>query len=121
MGTDRLRYVFDAAKILAGQEGTAKEKFAKAGQLFWSALIFVESWPSDLVERAQQISRRFMEHGTVVYTAKRLDRSTAMARVHELAESVSSLATDLERVELDGTLVPRRPPVNLCSIKRNTI
>ena len=109
METDRLNYVSEAAEILAGRSGTARERFAKAGQSFWSALIHIESWPPDLAARAEQISRRFMEHGTVVTTARCLDRATAMARVRELAESVSSLAADIERAELNGTLVPRRP------------
>jgi len=99
-----LNYVSEAARILTGRSGTAKEKFAKAGQHFWSALIFIESWPPDLAARAQQISRRFLEHGTVEQTAKRLDRATVTARVRELAESVSSLAADIELAKRNGTI-----------------
>ncbi len=104
MATDCLSYVSEASRILTGRNGTAKEKFAKAGQLFWSALIYVESWPPDLADRAQQISRRFMQYGTVEYTAKQLSPATAATRVKELAESVSDLAADIEIAELNGVL-----------------
>jgi len=110
METDCLNCVSEAAKILTGRKGTAKEKFAKAGQLFWSALIYVESWPPDLADRAQQISRRFMQYGTVEYTATQLNPATAAARVKELAVSVSGLAADIERAVRNGTRVlPSQP------------
>ena len=119
MEIDCLNCVLEAAKILAGQSGTAKEKFAKAGQLFWSALIYVESWPPDLAERAKQISNVFMEHGTVEYTARQLDAAAATARVKELAESVSDLAADLEIAERDGTLaLPSQLPSRFMARRR---
>lgn len=108
LATDRVNCVSAAATVLSDQRGTAREKFVKAGRLFWSALIYVD-WPPDLAERALQISKRFMEHGTVEDTAKMLDRATALARVRDLAESVSSLAAHLELAERDGTLIPLRP------------
>ena len=107
--TDRVNFVSAAAGILADQRGTAKEKFVRAGRLFWSALIYLDSWPRDLAERAQQISKRFMEYGTVECTAKILDKAAATARVRELAESVSSLAAQIELAERDGALIPLRP------------
>lgn len=60
-----LNYVSEAARILTGRSGTAKEKFAKAGQHFWSALIFIESWPPDLAARAQTDFQTFFgaRHG----------------------------------------------------------
>ena len=110
MTPDCLNHVSEAAKILTGQSGTAKENLAKAGQHFWSALMYIESWPPNLAEKAQQISRRFMEHGTVESTANMLDPDTATARVKELAESVSSLAAEIELAVREGRLALQNRP-----------
>jgi hypothetical protein len=100
-----LTCVRNAAKILASQTGADKEKFLKGGQLFWSALIYLESWPRDLANRARQIARRFLEHGTVENTANTLEPNVMIARVRELAQCVSELATDIELAMHNGTFV----------------
>jgi hypothetical protein len=100
---DCLTCLREAATVLAGPTGTDKEKFLKAGQLFWSALIYLDSWPPNLADRAQQIARRFMERGTVEYTANRLEPKTIAARVPELVQCVCELATDVERAVQNRT------------------
>jgi len=62
METDRLNYVSEAAEILAGRAAPQGE-VCQSWPILLVALIHIESW-HPICARAEQISRRFMEHGT---------------------------------------------------------
>ncbi len=115
MKVESMHHVTEAARILASQHGVAKERLAQAGRRFWRALIDVDSWPRNLAEKAQRICGRFMENGTIESTVNAMNPGTAAERAKELAESVASLAADIELAVREGELALQDQPRGLRS------
>jgi Lon protease-like protein len=90
---DGLEEIRAAAEALATRDEKLKERLRRAGREFWSATYFKDDWPAELRERAADLQRALLEHGSVKETVAKMSRDQA----EDTAENILYLLVEFEK------------------------
>lgn len=100
-----VNHVAQAAQFLTSGSGTPQEKLVMCGKVLRMAVTTAESWPPDLLEKANGILAALLTGGTVKRTVARMDAKTVNECLKQLTKDVTELANGVERARSQKRLL----------------